>query len=400
LKKSDELKQEIAAKRAEVEAFRQENKLKEAKNASDELSKLVDECEVALAMEKSNFENFFKGAEQVDKPSGESIATLRNRAFNKLVLGRERYLTEDERKAYFNVSGSPGQPGQIESIDAKGGYLVPEEQMRTLQEFRKAYVALKDYVTVINTNSVAGRWPILPFQQLAFQDFAEMTDIQEGDITFSEATYSIADRGLIVPVSKQLVADADVDIISVVGRMLAAGAVKAENLAILSELNKLVTETTESGGTTTTTLKVTPITSYKALNKALFKDLDSVYYPQAKIITNQDGLLYLADLDDGNNRPLFTPDVTAPDTYRYRGKEIVVVPNLTLPSVEVSSKSYAPFFVGDMKAYITFFERQGMELAISDELYFRKYGKAIRAVVRWGVTVTDADAMIALAVEL
>ena len=77
------------------------------------------------------------------------------------------------------------------------------------------------------------------------------------------------------------------------------------------------------------------------------------------------------------------------------------MPNLTLPSIEVSAQdSYAPFFVGDMKAYMTFFERQGMELAVSDELYFRKYGKAVRAVVRWGVTVMDPNAMLALAVKL
>lgn len=394
--KSDEIRKEITAKVAETEKYRNEGKIAEAKNAAQEILKLKDELDVQLTLEKTKDEEFFASAKPVNENAGElDNATLCNRAFNKLVFGRGR-LTDEERRAYFNVTGSPGQPGQIESIDAKGGYLVPEDQMRTLQEFRKAYVALKDYVTVVSTNTTSGRWPTLPYQQLTFQSFAEMTDIAEGDISFGEATYSIEDRGLIIPVSNQLIADADVDIMSVIGRHLAEGAVKAENIAILSKLNELVTQTENS----TTTLTATTITSHKAFNKALLKDLDGVYYPQAKIYTNQDGLLYLANLDDGNNRPLFTPDVTSPDTYRYRGKEIVVIPNSTLPSVTVSTKNYAPFFVGDMKAYLTFFERQGMELATSSELYFRKYGTAIRAVVRWGVTIMDEDAMLALAVEL
>lgn len=399
MKKSNEIAQKINAKRLELENYKRTEKYTEAQSVATELNKLVDEYNVQAALEKSDFENLVNKFEAEmkngKKKPPDDEKKLCNRAFNKLIFGREKYLTDDERQAYLNVTGSPGQPGQIESIDGKGGYLVPEEQMKTLLEFRKAYVALKDYVTVVHTNTTSGRYPILPFQQLQFQAFDEMTDISESDINFDEATYTISDRGLIVPVSKQLVADADIDVMSLVGRMLAEGAVVAENKAILAELNNMIA-TTENN---VTTLKVTPITSYKAFNKALLRDLDGIYYNQAKIFTNQDGITYLSNIVDAMNRPLFTPDVTAPDTYRYRGKEIVVIPNLTLPSIEDSQKRYAPFFVGDMKAYLTFFERQGMELATSEELYFRKYGLALRAVVRWGVKVTDANAMLALAVE-
>ena len=50
--------------------------------------------------------------------------------------------------------------------------------------------------------------------------------------------------------------------------------------------------------------------------------------------------------------------------------------------------------------FVKFFERQGMELTTSTELYFKKYATAIRAVVRWGVTVTDSNAMKALAASI
>lgn len=401
--KSDELKKELDAKIKEVEKLQSEQKLQEAKAASKDILRLKNEYDTALNLEKAQFENFLQNKKLVYSPTGNNASNdakkLRNRAFNKLVFNRGNTLTDDERVAYFNVSGSPGQPGQIESIDSKGGYLVPEEQMRTLQEFRQAYVALKDYVTVITTSSISGRWPTLPYQNLTFQNFAEMTDISEADINFGEATYSISDRGLIIPISNQIIEDADIDIMSVIGRMLAEGAVKAENTAIVDKLNALATTTTP-GDNPTTTLTATTVSSHKTFNKALFKDLDAIYYPQAKIFTNQDGFLYLSNLDDGNQRPLFQPDVVLPDTYRYRGKEIVVIPNGTLPNLTIGSSNYAPFFVGDMKAFLTFFERQGMELATSTELYFRKYATAIRAVVRWGVTVTDSNAMKALAAAL
>lgn len=398
MKVTDELRQQIDAKRAEMDKLEEEEKLDEAVNAADELNALIDKYKIAQAKEQADFENFKRAVDSgnvtVITPNADNTAKLRNRAFNKLVLGRGM-LTDEERNAYFNVTGSPGQPALIESIDANGGYLVPQEQMKTLQEFRKAYVALKDYVSVVSTNTTSGRWATLPAQDLEFQSFAEMTDIAESDMAFGEANYVIEDRGLIIPISKQLVADADVNIIDVVGRKLAEGAVKAENKEILKPLNTLITGDTAAGITAATT-----ITKIDDLNAALFKTLDSTYYPSARIFTNQDGFLWLANLIDANNRPLFVPDVTEPDKYRYRGKEIVVVPNGTLPSATSGSNSFAPFFIGDFAAYLTFFERQGMELATSSELYFRKFGLALRAVIRFGVVVTDKDAMTALKVKV
>lgn len=388
--KSDELKQAINAKRSEVENYQREGKMDLAAQKAGELNNLVDECRAQLALEGSEFNNLTKGNFKALAQTKDRIST---RAFNKLVF-KTGNLTDEERTAYFNAVGEAGAPGQVESVPARGGYLVPEEQLIMLQEFRKAYVALKDYVNVVATNSTSGRWATLPTQNLEFQSFAELTDIAESDVTFGEATYVIEDRGLIIPISNQLIADADVNIIEVVGRQLAEGAVKAENSAILEPLNTLIV-----GGSGVENAAQT-ITSYKGLNIALFKDLDGVYYNEAKVYTNQDGFLWLSNLEDTQNRPLFVPDITAPNKYLYRGKEIVVVPNSTLPSVEEDSNSYAPFFVGSLKAYMTLFERRGLELATSSELYFRRYGTALRAVIRFGVAVTDPAAMVALKVKV
>ena len=78
----------------------------------------------------------------------------------------------------------------------------------------------------------------------------------------------------------------------------------------------------------------------------------------------------------------------------------MVIPNTQLPNTTISSKNYAPFFVGDMKSYITFFDRAGLELAASDQVYFKFYGTALRGVIRFGIVVTDSNAMTALKVEI
>jgi HK97 family phage major capsid protein len=399
MKKSDELRQEISAKKIEVENLQKEMKIKDALKSAGELENLLDALKIEEAKEKAEFDNFLQNKKPVT-PSVEDAATLRNRAFNKLVFNSARKepipLTDEEKNAYYNLSGSPGQPAQIESISANGGYLVPAEQMAQLQEFRKDFTELKNYVTVVRANSTSGNWATFDAQNMQFQNFSEMTAIAETDTAFGQASYSISDKGLIIPISNQLINDANIDVMSFFGRQLAEAAVRTENAAIVQPLSTLIT-----GDSDASISEATTITSYKSLNTAMFKTLDGVYYQAAKIFTNQDGFLWLSNLDDAQNRPLlFSTDITSQDKLFYRGKEVVVIPNSTLPNTTISTKTYAPIFVADLKSYITLFERQGMELATSSELYFKYYGTALRAVIRFGCVVTDPNAAVALKVEV
>ena len=398
MKKTDELRQAMAAKKLEVTNFQKENKIEDAVKAAEELKILNQQFQIEKALEDATFENFLKHKEQVT-PTATDAATLRKLAFNKLVLNPARKqpipLTDEERNAYFNVSGSPGQPGQIESLDEKGGYLVPAEQMATLQEFRKDFVSLKNYVSVVSANSTSGRWATFTQQNLKFQKFAEMTDISETDTTFGEATYLIEDWGLTVPISKQLIYDANIDILSFMGRQLVEGVVATENEEILKPLNKLIT-----GDAASNIDEAPTITSHQSLNNAMLKTLDGVYYNAAKIFTNQDGFLWLANMEDTQKRPLFQADISEPNKYLYRGKEIVVIPNTQLPNTTISSKNYAPFFIGDLKSHITLFERKGLELLTDSSVHFMKYAIALQGVIRFGIVVTDSNAVTAVKVEI
>lgn len=390
MKKTDELKREINAKRQEVDRLQREEQTDAAFKAANELNDMMKEFEIAKSLETSDFEQFANQAKSNVTPEPTDKEVLRNRAFNKLVF-KTASLTDAEREAYFNVSGTPGQPGQIEAISSKGGYLVPEEQMKTLYEFREPLVQLKNEVTVVTVTAPSGKWPTLPPQKLEFMAFEEMTPIAESDVSFSQATYSTTDKGIIIPISNQLIEDADVNIISVIGNQLAISAVKGENKTILTPLNTMLTDSD-------TTIMATGTT--KTLTTGIIKDLNGVFYDSAKIYTNQSGMAWLSNVEDGNNRPLLQPDVVEAGKFRFRGKPIVMLPDDTLPNQTSGGNEYAPFFVGDMKSYMTFFERKGMELAMSTELYFARYGTALRAVVRYGVRVIDSRAMIALKVKV
>ena len=376
MKKSDELKQAITAKQTEMERLQSEGKTQEALNAADQLTGLINEHKLALRSEQADFELFKANATALSAGSRqESDAVLRNRAFNKLVFNRGT-LTAEERRAYYNDGSSTTvSPALMETTSTKGGVLVPPEHITTLREYRKAYTALKDYCHVVTANSTTGSYPTLGEESGTLTNFSELTAIKKSAFEFGQVNYSISDYGDIIQLSNQLIADANVDLIGIIGQRFARKCVNTENAAILTLL--------------TTNLTATTITSYKQLMKALNVDLDPVYFSSARIYTNQDGFNWLATLEDENKRPLTTPDITEPDTYRFRGKEIVVLSN----SILATTAGKAPIFIGNMADYVMFFERSGIEVAVSTEYLFDSYGTAIRAIERFGVAADDTNAM-------
>ena len=161
---------------------------------------------------------------------------------------------------------------------------------------------------------------------------------------------------------------------NIIGQRFARKAVNSENAEILTLL----------GG-----LTAGAVTDYKSLLKAINVDLDPAYYASARIVTNQDGFQWMSELSDAQSRPLLVPDVAAPDTYRFRGKEIVVLSNNTLKT----ATKKIPFYIGSIADYVAFFERQGVEIAVSTDFLFDKYATALRCVERFGVVADDKDAV-------
>ena len=388
MKKSDELKKAVNEITAKVEAAQAAEQYDDAAKLADELTATVANYKAEKAKEEAEMETFTKQAAPVKDTVQTMDAKTQNRIFNKLVF--ERPLDSAEREIYaanraaFNV---PGTPGQVEATPSKGGYLVPTEQLNILYEFRRMYSQLRDYCNVFQVSKPTGKFPSIGAESGKLTSFEEITQITAHDVDFGQITWETTDYGDIIPVSNQLIADADFSIMSIIGQRLARKGVNTENYAILSAINtELSTPTT--------------ITTYKQLLKAMNVTLDRAFYANMRIFLNQDAFQWLSTLEDAQNRPLLIPDVVAPDSYRFRGKEVVVVPNGVMPTVTVSSDDLAPIYVGSMSDFVGFFERQGVELATSTDFMFDKYATAIRAVMRFGVSILDDSAMVKLQVKV
>ena len=139
----------------------------------------------------------------------------------------------------------------------------------------------------------------------------------------------------------------------------------------------------------------------KALNVTLAK-----FKSSAVIVTNNDGMQYLDTLKDKNDRPLLNPDPTAPTQLRLRcGTTTVAVKefdNATIPT----EAGKVPFYIGDFKEGIKFFDRKQLSLLASnvatvkgetadDSLNaFEEDLMLIRGIEREDIKTRDAEAFV------
>lgn len=376
MKKSDELKKTYDGLIAKAEAFQSAEQYDDALKAVDEAKKVKKDLDAALFIEKAQAEDFQQEAAPTDAviPVADD-AKSKNRVFNKLVLGRP--LDEMEQRIATKFFNAPGTPGQVGATPEKGGYLVPEEQMRTLHEYRRAYVALKDMCNVQTAQSTSGKMPTIGTETGKLVEFEELNQIHQDDIDFGQIVYTIKDYGDLIPVSNQLLQDADIDLMSLIGQRFARKSINTENAEILTLLAALTPQS---------------ISNWKGISKAINVSLDPAISASAKIVTNQDGLQWLDELTDTNGRPLLTTSLVDPTKYVFRGKEITVVPN----SLLASGTKTIPMYVGSFSDYLAFFQKLGVELAVSEHAGFTRYATLIRAVERFGVVADDKEAVISL----
>ena len=166
---------------------------------------------------------------------------------------------------------------------------------------------------------------------------------------------------------------------------LAEEGVATENAQILAKINEK---------------DATALAGIKDIKKAVNVTL-AAFAGSVRIVTNSDGLQYLDTLEDGNKRPLLSPDPVKPmEMYLSVGVRripVTVVPNEVMPSGEGNK---IPFIIGDLREYMKQFDRKQLTLmtsnvaAVTDFNAFEEDMTLIRAIMRADWVVNDDAAIV------
>lgn len=276
--------------------------------------------------------------------------------------------------------------GGGDPVGTDGGFLVPVDIDNTIHELKRELLPLSDLFNVESVSAPTGWRPIDTAPSTPMPEIDEMGTVPNNSDqpAFGKVNYALAKRGLRIPISNELMADEDANLMAYLGRWFAKKLVITENYLLLAAL-----------GTPSTALTSGTITAEGAIKTILNKSLDPAISAAAVVITNQTGFDALDQLVDDTGRGLLQPDPTNATQKKIFGRNIRVMSDAQLPNL--STNTYAPFYIGDMKEFATLFHKGTFEVASTDvggDAWVKDLTE-VRGIARLGVSKFDTAAVVA-----
>lgn len=273
-----------------------------------------------------------------------------------------------------------------EGTAADGGYTVPEDISTMVNKYKEEHFSLASLIDHETVSTLSGRRTYKQrHQYTGFSQVGEGGKIGKvGAPKFSIIEYAIKKFAGYMPATNELLEDSDAAITNMMVEWLGEEGIATENAQILAKINAKA---------------ATALTGIKDIKKAINVTL-AAFAGSVRIVTNSDGLQYLDTLEDGNKRPLLSPDPVQPmEMYLSVGVRripVTVVPNHILPTAD----SKIPFIMGDLREYMKQFDRKQLTLmtsnvaAVGELNAYEEDLTLIRAIMRADWVVKDSEAIV------
>lgn len=373
-KKMRELLAKIQEKQMQAKAFMTDGENKDVAKAMTLLDE-ADELQKEFEVEKRLYE--------AEKAAGQPT--------DGQVEDAQKAVQKDDAVKKFVNAARQGFPKatMTEGTQADGGYVVPEDIRTQIEHYRDSKFSLRSLVGVENvTTNKGSRTFKKRAQQNGFSEVAE-----GGKITatatpqFERMSYAIKKYAGYLPVTNELLADTDQNIVNEIVAWLGDEARVTDNKNILVVAKTFTAKT------------INKATALDDIKQILNVDLGQAFKPTSAVVTNDNGLQFLDTLKNDKGEYLLQPSPADPmKLVLCAGATtvpVVVVPNADL----ANDTTKIPFFIGDMKEAIKLFDRQVMtvissNIAVVGELNAFEEDLTIwRGMLREDVEKRDANAL-------
>lgn len=262
-----------------------------------------------------------------------------------------------------------------EGVDADGGYTVPSDIVTRIINLREAKESLLGEVRVIPVTTKSGRRTIKKRgQHQGFATVAEAAKFGKAATPkFAVLKYDVEKRGGYLPVTNELLEDSDNNIAAIVEEWLADEARVTANKEIL------------------TVIQAKEAKDLKNLDGIIsaWVGLGSTFRATSKLITNDDGLLWLGTLKDANGRYLLTPNPADPKELRLcvgpYTLPVKTYDNDTIPTQETK----IPMILGDLKDGVAYWDRRVFSIKVSDTAAVGEFNAFEQDMTIWRGSLRD-----------
>ena len=344
LREAEEAQTEEEVDKADEDLSALEKELDEKKAEKEKLEQEIKELEDEI--EKLNQKAPQPAAEAGERAQGGKMEI--REALNQYI--RSQGATKD---------------GGLKTVD--GGALIPTELLAP-QKVPTTNDHLVDLVNVVKVNSGSGKYPVIGKsgkKMSSVEELEKNPELAKPDI--NDVDYSIKTYRGYIPVSQELIDDADYDIMGLVGEEITDQDMNTKDV----EIAKI--------------LKTATAKAAQGLDglKDVINSIKSVY--DVHLVVTDSLFAALDKVKDKNGRYMLQPDVTSPTGYKFAGRVIHKFEDKVMGENEGDMKA----FIGDVKAFATLFDRVQASIKWTDN---NIYGQLMASFVRFDTKKTDGKA--------
>ena len=349
-KKMRELLAKITQKRMMAKGFMEDGENKDLEKATalmDEADELQKEYDLEARMYEAEKKDNTPSEEDVQKDKAEKEEKSSIKAIADAIRAVAKTMNE--------------------GTGTDGGYTVPEDVETRIQELREAKFSLEQLVDVEVVSTMSGqRTYKTRAQKKGFSKVGEKSKISKIDgPAFSRIKYTIEKYAGYLPITNELLEDSDENLVKTILEWLADESRVTRNNLILEAINEKAQKEIDGG--------------IKGIKTVLNKELGQAFKSTSVVLTNDDGLDYLDNLEDKNGRPLLNPDPTNSTNLQLRAGA-TIVPIRVLPNDDMKSDgNKVPFVIGDLKEGIKLFDRKKTNIMTSNTAVVGSGADAINA---------------------
>lgn len=290
-----------------------------------------------------------------------------NKVERKKEMGKRNEDELEEMRSGINgYVKSKGQTRDFTSVE--GGALIPEELL-TPQIKPEDVVDLRNYVKRVSVNSASGKYPVISKSGGKMVTVAELeANPKLANPVIVKVDYSVETRRGYIPVSQEVIDDADYDVTGLIRDEINDQSRNTSNADIAAVLK---------------TATVKAVTGIDGLKDLINKDIRKVY--PVKFIVSASLYAELDKLKDKNGRYLLQDSITATSGKVLLGKEVIVLDDDMIGTTAGNLVG----FVGDANSFCAYFDRKQASVQWVDN---QIYGQLLAGMIRYDVKKTDSDA--------
>ena len=245
----------------------------------------------------------------------------------------------------------------LKTTDSGSAALIPTEVLKP-HFVNKTRNPLLDLVERVKVNSGSGKYPVIKKTDGVMVSTDELKSNPElGKPAISEIDYSIKTYRGYIPVSQEMIDDADYDIMAIVEDEVINQGENTE-LSLVTAVLKTATQADAAG--------------FDGIKDIYNKKLKSIY--KARIVVTKSMFAALDKVKDKDGRYMLQTDVASPTGYSFGGKTIYKVDDTVF-----GNEGDMKFFIGDVTEFVKEFDRSQVSVKwVNNDIYGQLLGLFIR----------------------